>query len=274
MQIQGVFEVLGSNLNPTLTQLAKTKRVVFVEGKDFSAISQFARKLGKNQIANRSDFAVIPVEGYNPKRVKEFSKGMEFTLGTKILKAVIFDRDYRSDSEIMVVEKEFKEYCSIAWIHKRKEIENYALEVTPLERAIKKRIIESNSKSGKSVSYNENTFLLLMGITDNIKEYVRSQYLAKRIRIEKIKTPGVDESNIYAIILKEFEDAWETLNGRLKIVPGKEVLSLLNQHLQEEYGISISIKFIIDCYSLNEIPEDIHNLIISLEDFRKMYLTG
>ena len=45
-ELQQVFSVLGSNLNPTLTQLAKTKRVVFVEGKDFQIIARFARKLG------------------------------------------------------------------------------------------------------------------------------------------------------------------------------------------------------------------------------------
>ena len=30
--------ILGSNLNPILTQLAKTKRVLFVEGKDFQIL--------------------------------------------------------------------------------------------------------------------------------------------------------------------------------------------------------------------------------------------
>ena len=44
-QLQNIFGVLGSNLNPTLTQLAKSKRAVFVEGKDFQVLSLFARKL-------------------------------------------------------------------------------------------------------------------------------------------------------------------------------------------------------------------------------------
>ena len=43
-ELQSVFNVLGSNLNPILTQLAKTRRVVFVEGKDFQLIGAFARK--------------------------------------------------------------------------------------------------------------------------------------------------------------------------------------------------------------------------------------
>ena len=36
-----------------------------------------ARKLGKDQVANRSDFAVIPVEGFNVQKVQDFTRGME-----------------------------------------------------------------------------------------------------------------------------------------------------------------------------------------------------
>jgi predicted ATPase len=50
-QLQEVFTALGSNLNPVLTQLAKTRRAVFVEGKDFQIISRFARKLGANKVS-------------------------------------------------------------------------------------------------------------------------------------------------------------------------------------------------------------------------------
>src|SRR6476646_9168381 len=83
-ELQEVFQVLGSNLNPTLTQLAKTRRVVFVEGKDFQILSRFARRLGLEGVANLSDFAVIPVHGFNPQKVKDFASGMEATLGAKL----------------------------------------------------------------------------------------------------------------------------------------------------------------------------------------------
>ena len=92
-ELQTVFGLLGSNLNPALTQIAKTRRVVFVEGKDFQLFSRFARRLSLKDVANRSEFAVVPVEGYNPQKVKDFSAGMEATLGCQLLKAAIFDRD-------------------------------------------------------------------------------------------------------------------------------------------------------------------------------------
>lgn len=81
-QLGEVFSILGSNLNPVLTQLAKTKRVVFVEGQDFQIIAKFAHKLGSTQVGNRSDFAVVSVDGFNPERIKSLKKGMEATLGS------------------------------------------------------------------------------------------------------------------------------------------------------------------------------------------------
>ena len=124
-QLQTVFGILGSNLNPTLTQLAKSKRAVFVEGKDFQILSAFAHKLKYQEVANRSEFAVIPIEGFNPQKVADFSKGIEMTLGGKILKAVILDKDYRPKSEIEATRLFLNTFVSLSHIHSRKELENY-----------------------------------------------------------------------------------------------------------------------------------------------------
>ncbi len=93
-QLEEVFKILGSNINPILTQLAKTRRALFVEGKDFQILGKFARKLGFSSVGNRSDFAVVPIGGFNPERIKNLKIGMEITLGGKILAAAVLDRDY------------------------------------------------------------------------------------------------------------------------------------------------------------------------------------
>jgi hypothetical protein len=53
---------------------------LFVEGDDFQILSRFARKLGLTSIANRSDFAVVPVKGFNPERIRSLKNGMEMWL--------------------------------------------------------------------------------------------------------------------------------------------------------------------------------------------------
>lgn len=99
-QLQTLFSELGSRLNPIITQLAKTRRVLFVEGGDFSIISAFARKLGYSDVANGGKFAVVPANGFNPARVRDYSQGMEQTLGSSISRYVVFDRDYRSQKQV------------------------------------------------------------------------------------------------------------------------------------------------------------------------------
>ena len=79
-QIGEIFRSLGSNINPILTQLAKTRRAVFVEGADFQIIGRFAKKLSCTVVSSRSKFAVIATDGFNPERVQNLKEGMEKTL--------------------------------------------------------------------------------------------------------------------------------------------------------------------------------------------------
>jgi predicted ATP-dependent endonuclease of OLD family len=111
-QLQEVFAALGSNLNPILTQLAKTRRVLFVEGKDFQILGKLARKLGFETVGNRSDFAVVPVEGFNPERIRSLKIGMEATLGGNVLAAAILDRDYRSAAESEAITSACRSFCN------------------------------------------------------------------------------------------------------------------------------------------------------------------
>jgi AAA15 family ATPase/GTPase len=52
-EVQKAVESLGSSQNFTLTQLARTRRVLFVEGTDFRLFAQFARILALSRVAKR-----------------------------------------------------------------------------------------------------------------------------------------------------------------------------------------------------------------------------
>lgn len=273
-QLQGVFGVLGSNLNPTLTQLAKSRRAVFVEGKDFQVFAAFARKLGNQKLANRSDFAVIPVEGFNPQKVNDFSKGIELTLGGKLLKAVIFDRDYRSKGEADKEITQLKKIVDFAHIHARKEIENYLLEPAAIERALLQRITEHNKRSDENVQYEERIEDILERLTDSLKSKIQSQFLSKRAAFEKTKSSGLDQATITEKLLDEFNDIWRELSKRLEIVPGKELLAKLNQYLQATYKVTLTALGIISAMRQDEVPEEILTLMEGLGNFQRMEAGG
>ncbi len=268
-QLQSVFENLGSNLNPTLTQLAKSRRAVFIEGKDFKILSGFARKLKKQAVANRSNFAAIQVDGYNPQKVSEFAKGMEIALGTTIMKAVIFDRDYRSDDEVAEMRDQLKEFTIFVHIHDRKELENYLLEPKAIDRALGMRVADHNKRTNSTIVFNEKAEEIFKSLTEKMKYRMVAQFLSKRGPFEKSKNRGLDQATVNQKLIEEFEEIWSSLSGRLAIVPGKEFLSQLNQYLQEHYKVTLTVSAIINAMLPEEIPEEVKELIEKLDDFQK-----
>ena len=268
-QLRTIFSTLGSNFNPTLTQLARSKRVVYVEGKDFQVISRFAARLGVRAVATRSDFAVVPTEGFNPTRAKTFTQGVEATLASKISVAVVFDRDYRSDAEVAAELKDLQGFCDFAHIHQKKELENFLLVPESLNRAITQRIADQNKRTGKTISFTENIQTLLLSITDAIKHDVQAQFLKRQQPFTKSLNRSLDDATITSQLLAAFDSTWKNLNTRLDIVPGREVLSRLNAHLQKTCGVTITSNLIIECMSEAEIPDEMKMVVSKLNDFAK-----
>lgn len=267
-ELQSVFSVLGSNLNPTLTQLAKTKRVVFVEGKDFQVLARFARKLGLDAVANRSHFAVIPVEGFNPQKVKNFSSGMELTLGTKLLKFVIFDRDYRSTAEAQDITTQLQDFCWYAVVHNHKELENFLLHPEPLSRVVIAKARERN-KDVDVVDLGPAAIeRLLTRLSEPMKNKVQAQLIASSEHFERRQQSGLHASTIAESVMDQFDGAWQRFADRMRIVPGKEMLSVLNQYFQETYSCALTPGAIVQAFKVSEIAPELVAVMRKLERLR------
>lgn len=266
-QLEEVFTVLGSNLNPTLTQLAKTRRAVFVEGKDFQIIGKFAQKLGLTKVSNRSEFAVIPVEGFNPERIRSLIKGMETTLGATISAAAVLDKDYRSDKECTSINDECQLFCKYVAIHKHKEIENFLLIPCAIDRAAARKVADQAKRTGKEMTYFSDAAEVLDNFAIKKKSYVMSHYLTSCRLFERKNSSSQHEATIGQAALEEFEDRWKDADSRLKIIPGKEAMSALNQHLQDKYGVSVTPTAIVDAMKIDEISAEIKQLIHDIAIF-------
>jgi AAA15 family ATPase/GTPase len=272
-QLKDIFHVLGSNLNPVLTQIAKSKRVLFVEGKDFLVFSRVARILRKEQVANRSDFAVVPIEGFNPTRLRAFKDGIEKTIGSSILSAVIFDRDYRSDFEVKEELKDLQKGNHFAHIHSCKEVENFLLVPEAIRKAIQDRLNESNSRAGKTQEFGEDINVFLEKISNDFKHRTQAQLQSHRIKYEKSMNLRLDESTIIESILNDFDIQWTNLKDRLEIIPGKDFLAALNLKLQSEYKVTITASNIINSLQKNNVPYELKTLIEQIDTFRKLPVT-
>jgi hypothetical protein len=266
-ELSDVFSILGTGLNPTLTQLAKTRRAVFVEGKDFQVVSRFAARLGVLSVGNRTGFAAIPVGGFNPERVRSLKIGMETTLGRKVAAASIFDRDYRSHVECEALVSECKAFCDLVVFHDRKEIENYLLVPAAIDRAAQRRVTDHAKRGGTAKAYTPNASEVLAEFAAHVRPRVISQYIADRKRFERARGSANSEATINESAISEFEKDWSDPGERLKIVPGKEALASINQRLQEKYGVSVTLTAIVSAMQLDEIPTGMKTLVEKLSAF-------
>lgn len=270
-QLQHLFGELGSNLNPTLTQLAKTKRAVFVEGQDFITLSLFARKLGKTAVANRSDFAVIPLEGFTPKKVIDMKAGFAEALGADVAVAVVLDRDYRTAEEVSKVKLELRDHALVAHVHTRKEIENYLLAMNALQTATHLRIKDRASRGGEPPREEPNVASICEEVMNKMKSDIAGQFIARRVHERKLSHPELDFSTLNSQAFDEFEGIWSDTTRRIELVPGKRVLAALNTKLQELADVSVTPVSIIDAMKPAEIPLEIIGLVDVLNDFRSAY---
>lgn len=267
LDLANVFTSLGSVLNPILTQLSKTRRVVFVEGGDFAVIGAFARKMGLDSLANQSGFAVVPAYGFNPARVKDFSDGMEKSLGSSVLRAVIFDRDYRLDDEVEKICAELSRDSQLAWVHGCKEIENFLLVPEAISRSVQAKIRDREKRGAKSKNFSADISDILISISNEMKADVYGQFSAKIAEQMKKSSPSTDQATIHSTAHRLFEERWSNADTRLKLMPGKKVLARLNEILQMGYSVTVSPRGIVAAMQLDEIPHEMKKLVQALGEF-------
>lgn len=268
-QLEAVFSSLGSNLNPILTQLAKTRRALFVEGKDFQLLSKFARKLGFPTVANRSSFSVVPMEGFNPERAKNIKEGMEMTLGLSVMAAAVLDRDYRSESECANISENSVDFLDFTHIHGRKEIENFLLVPSAIDRALRVRLADRAKREGVPAMQPEPIESIIQTFARDQKAYVAGQHLTMYRRYARSQNPAIHEESVTQEAYRWFENAWSDQEGIVKLLPGKETLTHLNRFIQEKYHVSITATAIIDSMTVEEIPKEMKDLIIKIDLFAK-----
>lgn len=263
-KLSSVFSILGSNINPILTQLAKTRRALFVEGKDFQIVGRFARKLGYHRVGNRSDFAVISLEGFNPEKMKNLKLGMEATLGVSVLSAIVLDKDFRSNAEVSSITTDCERVAEYVRVHDRKEIENYLLVPAAIDRAVQRTLAKRTIAKPFPAPWAANA---LNDFIESKKVYVQSRYLGQARLFGRTATPGRHENEINEEVLGEIEQNWNNQLGRVDLTPGKDALGHINDRLQDSFNVSVTPGAIIDAMTMDEVPASMVQLVKLLDEF-------
>lgn len=266
--VQRALEAVGSIQNITLTRLARNRRVLFVEGQeDFRRIRLFARKLGYSELAAGGDITAVEGEGFtSSEKLLNSAWALKKTLGGALRIGIVLDRDYWSEEHIARIEDELKEEVELVHVHRRKEIENYFLVPTSLQRAVESQLRDMARRTGEVVPPAPDVQRLLREITKKQKSQLQAQYISKR---QEFHAKGKkDKASIAAETIDWFDEEWDDVNTRMCIVHGKDTLAALRGRLQEDFGVTLTDARIIDSFSKPDIPPDLTELIEKLDAFR------
>lgn len=266
--MQLAISSIGSNQNVTLAHLARTKKIVFVEGfSDFRTIRRFAKVLGKDDLSTGNDLTAFESGGFTSwEKVKSFAWGAKKTIDANLGIFAIYDRDYYCEEEIKKIEIELKSELTDAHILVHKEMENYLLNVQVLQRTLQKQLEQKARRSGATIVPNKTIADYLSSITEDERIDAQAQYVSKSINFNK--SSGNDVSVLSKKAMQEFERKWASLDSRLGICPGKTVLRKLREAIQSDFSVNLTDIQIIDEFGAAEVSGDIKQLVEKLDAFR------
>ena len=103
---------------------------------------------------------------------------------------------------------------------------------------------------------------------------MQAQFLSNHRKFARSEGTKADDAQIDSESLEKFEGLWSDPAERYKLIPGKEAVSVINVHLQETYGVSITPVAIIDAMHVDEIPSEMRELVNELVSFSSLPKAG
>lgn len=216
--LEDLSGAIGSHFNLRLARVLRSRVAVFVEGQDSKLLRSLARTVGADAFVNEGPLTVVPLDGVaNRARLSGFKWVVDNLLEHAIAGWIILDRDYRSAEEAESLTAELEGAGLRAHIWRLHEIESYLLH----PQAVARRSGASPDWVGRALD----------SAASDMRDEVLPDFLAARQA--EIRNRGRAPKTVMAEALREFDHAWENGAARAALCPGKELLSRLNQLLQE-----------------------------------------
>lgn len=250
------LDILGSAFNFALADVLRQRTAILVEGDtDLNLLKQLGRRIAPGTLSGTKVPPQIPLGGFRPNKAADYAKVMKILIGDDVRLAVLLDRDYRSDAEVMSIESELKKEFQVAHVLRKKELENYFLSLPVLVRELQSRV-ESGSQDDETQAIE-----IIDRITSGMREHTESQFVAQYVEFARGSRPSVAGPTLTQEAMVSFRERWDSLEGRLAIVSGKQFLKKLNTLLQSEGQRRVTTSQLANAMKQDEIPHEIAALL-------------
>jgi hypothetical protein len=258
-----LFHYLGSSENAEFARIARARRIVFFEGQDRKIIRRFAGKIEGTDLLESPDTSFFQAGGFSQwSRITNVDWALKNMFGVDAKIVAIFDRDYLCDEEVADFLKKMNSETMRTFVLDRKEIENYAIEYDPLERATVKRIAERGVILSESDARG-----LLDGVFSEMRNDAQARFLASYLAFHRKRSPSVKVVNHLSEANKLFESRWADVDQRLTLIPGKIFFSDLSKSMQDKFGTGITINQVIAEFRKGQVSETLSRILQDSDRF-------
>jgi predicted ATPase len=253
--VQRIIEKIGSAQNLHLTRLWSAGRLLLVEGKDIKFLKHFQNILFPESQISFEALPNMPIGGWS---------GWPYAIGSamlltnafdeQIITYCVLDSDYYTPETIQSRKDEAQEKNVNLHIWNRKEIENYLISPSVIQRVI-------SSKTQNSFPTIDEIEIKISTISDSLKEYTKDCFSQEFLNNQR--SLGVASANRNA---RELVDEYWTDNMRKTfIVSGKKVISELSKWTTEIYGISFGVNALLYAITREDLDSEVVDLIRKIE---------
>jgi len=250
---QRVLERLGSAQNLQLAKLWHARRCLLVEGKDQRYLADFYDVIFPEDNEGLTSIPSMSIGGWG---------GWQYAIGSSMLLQnsggehisvyCILDSDYHTEDQKEARHKQAKDKQINLHIWLKKEIENYLLVPSTIQRLIAARVA-NRVVAPTTEEIDEKIDEISSKYYDDIFDAMSAELLATR---RELGNGGANKAT-----REKLDPLWQSVKARRNIASGKKVLSELFQWVQEEFGISLTNASIINSMQPYEVDNEITDLL-------------
>jgi energy-coupling factor transporter ATP-binding protein EcfA2 len=254
-EVQQIISQIGGIHNLQLARMVSSKRCIFVEGDDLNILKRF-----QNTIFPDSEY---PIDGIPHLSIGGWG-GWNYVIGSSmwvqstmqdVSKYCLFDRDYHTADQIRSRLEEAEKKGIRLKIWNKKELENYLLVPSAISRLLGKLGRGRKNHPDESATRSK-----LEEIAENLKDTVIGG-----IADEIPRATGMSASSAYNVARTRVAETWDTFNGKMTLISGKEALTALNRWCQDRFKISFTTVRLASELRLNEIDPEIQSFLSAIE---------
>lgn len=254
--VQNLLRNLGSIHNLQLARLAGASRFLMVEGDDVAILKRLQNTILPD--------AQVPIDSIPGRSIGGWN-GWERAIGcASLLREAsgdiavycLFDRDYHTPSEIQKRQKIAVDQSIQLHIWERKEIENYLLVPSAIHR-----VIEANRDPRKQAPTIEEVEAELHTIAEELRMTAFSGFATSFH--DEDRGRGISGANQKAEA--HLKANWGSIESKLRVIPGKEMVHRLSDWANRKFGASFSELVLARHLLRSEIDPEVADLLTRIE---------